>query len=73
MFIGVVMIHCLSFSKINLLPTLRHESFIGSADHTQQNREKKKGLIEQYSREKEIGVRKGNGEMKLTKVHYINM
>lgn len=73
MFIGVVMIRCLSFSKINLPPTLRHEPFIDSVDHTQQNREDKKGLIEQYSSEKEIGVKKGNGEMKMTKVHYINM
>lgn len=68
MFIGVVMIRCLSFSKINLPPTLRHEPFIDSVDHTQQNREDKK-----YSSEKEIGVKKGNGEMKMTKVHYINM
>lgn len=53
---------------------LRHETFIDSVDHTQQKRcEDKKELIEQYSSEKEIGIRKGNGEMKMTKVQYINM
>lgn len=62
MFIGVAMIHCLSFSKLSLPPTLRHETFIDSVDHIQQKRcEDKKGLIEQYSSEKEVGIRKGNG------------
>lgn len=54
---------------------LRHGMFINSVDYTQTKKscENKRGIIEKYSSNKEIRIRKGVGEMKMTKIHHINL